>query len=70
MIRIIYAVGAAIFFIKGINAMTDQTAGKNVWFRMFRAVLWCALSAVAVSAAVFSVSWALNQIFLMWGNNV
>ena len=50
--------------------MADQTAEKCLSFRVFRVIYWGALSALAVSAAVYSISWVLNQIFLMWGNNV
>lgn len=50
--------------------MTDKAAEKCLSFRVFRAIFWSTLSADAVSAAVYGVSWALNQIFLMWGNNV
>ena len=70
MTRIIYAVGAAIFFIKGINAMTDKVAEECRSFLVFRAIFWSTLSAGAVLAFIYSASWVLSQVFLMWGNNV
>ncbi len=66
MARIIYAVGAAVFFIKGINAMADKVAEKCLSFRVFRAAFWGTLTAGCLLAAAFGASWVLSQIFDMW----
>lgn len=50
MREIIYAVGAAVFFIKGINMMTDKAVEKCLLFRVFRAVFWGGLSVVTAVA--------------------
>ncbi len=66
MREIIYAVGAAVFFIKGINTMTDKAVEKCAEFRVFRVAFWGTLSAGCLLATIFSTSWVLKQIFDMW----
>lgn len=70
MTRIVADIGAAIFFIKGINEMTDKVAEECRSFLVFRAIFWSTLSAGAVLAFIYSASLVLSQVFLMWGNNV
>lgn len=62
MKEIIAAVGAALFFLKGINLMTEQSTDKNIWFRVFRAVFWSGLAVLMASIAFVAVAYAYHAI--------